>query len=83
MNGRHVTKAAAKGLAATAAIAAAGYAGLVLFTRARYGDAKVSSAARKDSLLDRFLPDPRRASPRPTPRRGSASASTGRSWRPA
>lgn len=58
MNGRHVMKAAAKGLAAAATVAAAGYAGLVLINRARYGDAKVSSAARKDSLLDRFIPDP-------------------------
>lgn len=58
MDGRHVVKTAAKGLAVTAAVAAAGYAGLVVFNRARYGSAKVSSTARKDSLLDQFIPNP-------------------------
>lgn len=58
MDGRQVMKTAAKGLAATAALAAAGYAGLVVFNRVRYGDAEVSSAARKDSLLEQFIPNP-------------------------
>jgi hypothetical protein len=58
MNGRHVMKSAATGLAAGAAVAAAGYAALVVLNRARYGDAKVSGAAGKDSLLDRFIPEP-------------------------
>jgi hypothetical protein len=58
MDGRQVGKSAAKGLAATAAIAAAGYAGLVILNRARYGKPKVSAAARKNSLLDQFIPDP-------------------------
>jgi hypothetical protein len=58
MNGRQVMKSAATGLAAGAAIAAAGYAALVVLNRARYGDATVSGTAGKDSLLDRFIPEP-------------------------
>lgn len=58
MDGRKVMKTAARGLAATAAVAAAGYAALVVFNRVRYGDATISSGAGKDSLLDRFIPDP-------------------------
>jgi hypothetical protein len=58
MNGRQVMKSAATGLAAGAAVAAAGYAALVVLNRARYGDAEVCGAGGKDSLLDRFIPQP-------------------------
>jgi hypothetical protein len=58
MDGRKVLKNAAQGLAATAAVAAAGYAALVVFNRARYGSAKLSDTAAKNSLLDRFIPAP-------------------------
>jgi hypothetical protein len=58
MDGRQFMKTAAKGLAATAAVAGAGYAALVVFNRIRYGDADLSSTLRKDSLLDRFIPNP-------------------------
>jgi len=58
MEGRQVVKFAARGIAATAAMAAAGYAALVVLNRTRYGNAKVLAAAAKDSLLNRFIPDP-------------------------
>jgi hypothetical protein len=57
MSGRQVTKSAATGLAASAAIAAAGYAALVVLNRAHYGGPNVVAAG-KDSLLDRFIPEP-------------------------
>ena len=58
MNGRQVIKNAAKGVAATAAIAAAGYAALVVFNRAKYGNVKGCADGAKNSLLDEFIPDP-------------------------
>jgi len=58
MNGRKVLKATGRGLAATAAIATAGYAALVVFNRAKYGAGRRSAAGAGDSLLDRFIPDP-------------------------
>jgi len=58
MEGRQVVKSAARGIATTAAMAAAGYAALVVLNRTRYGNAKVLAAAAKDSLLNRFIPDP-------------------------
>lgn len=58
MDTQKVLKTTARGLAVAAAAAAAGYAALVVFNRVRYGDAKVSSAPGKDSLLDRYIPDP-------------------------
>ena len=58
MNGRRIIKNTAKTVAATAAIAAAGYAALVVFNRARYGKVKGFAESGKDSLLDRFMPDP-------------------------
>jgi hypothetical protein len=58
MNGRQIIKNTAKTVAATAAIAAAGYAALVVFNRANYGKVKGFAEKGKDSLLDRFIPDP-------------------------
>ena len=58
MKGRHIIKNAAAGVAATAAIAAAGYAALVVFNRAKYGKVKGCAEGAKDSLLDQFIPDP-------------------------
>ena len=58
MNGRQIIRNAAKGMAATAAIAATGYAALVVFNRAKYGRVKGCAERGKDSLLDQFIPDP-------------------------
>jgi len=58
MNGRQIINNAAKTVAATAAIAAAGYAALVVFNRAKYGKVKGFAEGGKDSLLDQFIPDP-------------------------
>lgn len=58
MNGRQILKTSGKGLAVGAAMAGAGYAALVVLNRARYGDAKGFADALKDSLLDRFIPEP-------------------------
>ena len=58
MDGRRIIKNAAKTVAATAAVAAAGYAALVVFNRAKYGKVKGFAERGKDSLLDRFIPDP-------------------------
>jgi len=58
MDGRQVIKNAARGVAATAAIAAAGYGALVVLNRVRYGAVKGSALDAKDSLLDRFIPEP-------------------------
>ena len=57
MNARRIVRTAAWGLAGGGAIAAAGYAALVIASHANYGDAK-RSVARKDSVLDRFIPSP-------------------------
>ena len=58
MDGRQLVKTAARGVLAGGALAAAGYAALVVFNRATYGNAKRSAGAAKDSMLDRFIPDP-------------------------
>ena len=58
MDGRRIIKNAAKTVAATAAVAAAGYAALVVFNRAKYGTVKGFAERGKDPLLDRFIPDP-------------------------
>ena len=58
MEGRQVIKNAARSVAATAAIAAAGYAALVVFNRAKYGKVKGPADGAKDTLLDQFIPDP-------------------------
>lgn len=58
MNGRQILKAGGRGLAVGAAMAAAGYAALVVLNRSRYGDVKASADSVKDSLLDNFIPEP-------------------------
>lgn len=58
MTGRQIIKNTATTVAATAAIAAAGYAALVVFNRAQYGKVKGFAEKGKDSLLDRFIPEP-------------------------
>jgi len=58
MKGRQIIKSAAAGVAATAAMAAAGYAALVVFNRANYGKVKDCAKGPKDSLLGQFIPDP-------------------------
>ena len=58
MDGRRIAKMAGRGVIAGGAMAAAGYAALVVFNRANYGDAKRFADAAKDSALDRFIPDP-------------------------
>ena len=58
MNGRRVLKTAGRGAVVGGAMAAAGYAALVVLNRAKYGDAKKSADAAKDSVLDQFIPDP-------------------------
>ena len=58
MDGRRIAKTAAQTVIVGGAMAAAGYAALVVLNRAKYGDAKVSTDAGKDSVLDRFIPEP-------------------------
>ncbi len=58
MSGRHIIKNVARGTAATAEIAAVGYAALVVFNRAKYGQVKGAADGAQDSLLDRFIPVP-------------------------
>ena len=58
MDGRKALKTAGRGLAATAAMAAAGYGALVVLNRVRYGAVKRPAPGAKGSLLDRFIPDP-------------------------
>ena len=58
MNAQRVLKTTGAGLAATAAVAAAGYAGLVILNRARYGDPETFADTPKDSLLNGFMPRP-------------------------
>jgi len=58
MRERNVVKTAWRGLGAAAILAGTAYGGLVIYNRLRYGTAKASTAAGKDSLLDRFIPDP-------------------------
>jgi len=58
MKARRIVKTAGGGLLVGSAIAAAGYAALVVLSRATYGGAKRSAGAAKDSVLDRFIPNP-------------------------
>jgi hypothetical protein len=58
MTSRELVKTAGRGLAVGAAMAAAGYAALVVLNRSRYGDAKVLADGVKDSLLDNYIPEP-------------------------
>lgn len=56
MTSRYTT--AGRGIAIGAGLAAAGYAGLVAWNRARYGKAVAPPETGRDSLLDRFIPAP-------------------------
>ncbi|HEX8028915.1 MAG TPA: hypothetical protein VF491_10660 [Vicinamibacterales bacterium] len=58
MKARTMLKAAGIGAAAAAGTAAAGYAALVVINRARYGHAEFRADDAKDSMLDRFIPNP-------------------------
>jgi hypothetical protein len=58
MNGRQCLKNVGRGLAIGAGLAAAGYAALVVFNRAKYGNVKGFADTAKDSLLDAFIPEP-------------------------
>ena len=58
MRERTVLKSALRGLGSAAILAGAAYGGLVIYNRWKYGRAKGSTAVGKDSLLDRFIPEP-------------------------
>lgn len=58
MTTRECVKNTARGVAVGAGLAAVGYAALVAYNRARYGHVKGSAATAKDSLIDRFIPEP-------------------------
>ena len=58
MRDRTFVKSALRGLGTAAILAGAAYGGLVLYNRWKYGSAKASADSGKDSLLDRFIPDP-------------------------
>jgi hypothetical protein len=58
MDGRRAVKNVSRALLAGGAVAAAGYAALVVLNRKHYGDAKRSAETAKDSVLDRFIPNP-------------------------
>jgi hypothetical protein len=58
MSPRTLIKYTGRGLAVGAGLAAIGYAGMVAYNRSKYGHAKGSADAAKDSLLDRFIPEP-------------------------
>ena len=58
MRNRTLIKTTVRGLGAAAILAGAAYGGLVIYNRLKYGTVKGSATMRKDSLLDRFIPDP-------------------------
>ena len=58
MTSQQFVKTAGRGIAVGAAMAAAGYAALVVLNRARYGDPNTLADGVKDSLLDNFIPEP-------------------------
>jgi hypothetical protein len=58
MKGRQILKYTGYGIAAGAALAATGYAALVVLNRTRYGGAQGLADPGKDSLLDRFIAEP-------------------------
>ena len=58
MNTRRIMKAAVSGAGIGMAMAAVGYAALVVLNRAKYGAAKSFADDAKDSALDRFIPNP-------------------------
>jgi hypothetical protein len=57
MKARRILKTAGGGLIMGGALAAAGYAALIVLNRSRYGDGKHFADA-KDPVLDRFIPNP-------------------------
>jgi hypothetical protein len=58
MRHRTFTKSALRALGTAAICAGAAYGGVVLYNRWKYGTAKASAEIGKDSLLDRFIPNP-------------------------
>jgi hypothetical protein len=58
MRERTLLNTTLRGLGTAAILAGATYGGLVLYNRWKYGCAEASTEAWKDSLLDRFIPDP-------------------------
>lgn len=54
----HTLTAATAGVMTTAALATAAYGALVVLNRARYGRPQRAPAGARDSLLDRFIPNP-------------------------
>jgi hypothetical protein len=58
MRERTVFKSVMRGIGAAAILAGAAYGGLVAYNRWTYGRRKSSIEAGRDSLLDRFIPDP-------------------------
>ncbi|HEX6162502.1 MAG TPA: hypothetical protein VFZ31_03995 [Vicinamibacterales bacterium] len=58
MTSRHIFRNTAAGMAGSAALAAAGYAAVVAYNRARYGSVDLAVMADNASLIDRFIPHP-------------------------
>jgi hypothetical protein len=58
MRGRTGLKSILRGLGSAAILAGAAYGGLVIYNRLKYGAVKPSPFEGKDSLLDRFIPEP-------------------------
>lgn len=58
MTTKEILKSTGQSLAAGAAMAAVGYAALVAYNRARYGQTVTGTLVEGESLLDRFIPDP-------------------------
>lgn len=58
MRDRTFLKSALRGLGTAAILGGATYGGLVVYNRWKYGHVKASAKMGKDSLLDRFIPDP-------------------------
>lgn len=58
MRDRTFMKSALRGLGTAAILTGAAYGAVVLYNRWQYGAAKASAKPGKDSLLDRFIPDP-------------------------
>lgn len=58
MRERSVLKIALRGLGAASILAGAAYGGLVIYNRLKYGHGEAFAAMGKDSLLDRYIPEP-------------------------
>lgn len=58
MRKQHLIRTAGRGLVTGLALASAGYAALVIRSRVRYGGAQTATPQCRDSLLDRFIPEP-------------------------